>query len=502
MSVVVPTRTRQLRRAGVMAVAVAIGLLPIAAQAQLRSQAVISSGLSAPVALVPDPAFANVMYVVEQGGLVKVLRAGVLDATPFADLRSLTAASGERGLLGMAFAPDASGRVFFNYTNLTGDTVVSRYTRTPANPLVVDPASRLDLRWPSGDRFIRQPFANHNGGHLAFGPDGYLYIGLGDGGSANDPNNNAQGPNTLLGKMLRIDVGVADNDPAGYRVPADNPFLDQQPIQATGEIWAFGLRNPWRYSFDDLGAGATGALIIGDVGQGSREEIDYEPRGAGGRNYGWRIREGRIATPNIPATTPAFVPLVDPIFDYGRSDGRAITGGYVYRGTALPAAYRGRYFFADSETARVWSLGLSVNAATGEAMVTNVIEHTAELGGSLGPIVSFGRDLQGELYLVSIDGRIVKIASDSTNANLPQAPADVRSVVSGSTVTISWTPPATGAIPTGYQLEAGSAIGRGQSRHRQRRRVADVAHVPGHSAGLLLRARPQRRRERCQPAVE
>ena len=182
--VVVPLRTRRVRRAGVIAIAAAIGLLPIAAQAQLRSQAVIASGLSAPIALVPDPAFANVMYVVEQGGLVKVLRAGVLDATPFADLRSLTAASGERGLLGMVFAPDASGRVFFNYTNLTGDTVVSRYTRTPSNPLVVDPASRLDLQWPSGDRFIRQPFANHNGGHLAFGPDGYLYIGLGDGGSA------------------------------------------------------------------------------------------------------------------------------------------------------------------------------------------------------------------------------------------------------------------------------------------------------------------------------
>jgi glucose/arabinose dehydrogenase len=445
-------------RVGVIALASALALLPMAAQAQLRSEIVISTGLSAPVALVPDPAFGNIMYIVEQGGLVRVLRDGVLETTPFLDLRSLTSASGERGLLGMAFAPDASGRVFFNYTNLNGDTVVSRYRRTAVNPLVADPATRLDLRWPSGDRFIRQPFATHNGGHLAFGPDGYLYIGLGDGGSANDPNNNAQGPTTLLGKMLRIDVAVPDSDATGYRVPADNPFLDQQPITAMEEIWDFGLRNPWRYSFDDFGTGATGALIIGDVGQNAREEIDYEPRGAGGRNYGWRIREGRIATPNVPATTPAFVPLVDPVFDYTRSDGNAITGGYVYRGQALGAAYRGRYFFADSETARVWSLGLSLDPA-GEAIVTSVIEHTAELGGTLGPIVSFGRDLQGELYLVSIDGTIRKIVADTMSSNLPQPPSDVRAVVSGSTVTISWAPPATGAIPTAYQLEAGSSTG-------------------------------------------
>jgi glucose/arabinose dehydrogenase len=456
--VVVRARSWQVR-AGVIAIASAVGLLPVPAQAQLRSQIVVSNGLSSPVALVPDPAFGNIMYVVEQGGLVRVLSDGVLQTTPFLDLRSLTRASGEQGLLGMAFAPDASGRVFVNYTNLNGDTVVARYTRTPVNPLVADPATRLDLRWPSGERLIRQPFANHNGGHLAFGPDGYLYIGLGDGGSGNDPNNNGQGPNTLLGKMLRIDVGVPDSDPKGYRAPADNPFLDQQPISAMEEIWDFGLRNPWRYSFDDFGAGATGALIIGDVGQNTREEIDYEPRGAGGRNYGWRIREGRIATPGVPATTPAFVPLVDPIFDYTRSDGRAITGGYVYRGQALGATYRGRYFFADSETSRVWSLGLSISAATGEAIVTSVIEHTAELGGTLGPIVSFGRDLQGELYLVSIDGRIRKIVADPTSSSLPQPPVDLRAVVSGATVAISWTPPATGAIPTAYQLEAGSSAG-------------------------------------------
>jgi glucose/arabinose dehydrogenase len=457
MSVGLGWRRWFVRLGRVLAVALALWLLPSAALAQLRTQ-VVATGLSLPVAFVPDPAFGNVMYVAEQTGLVKVLQNGVIQSTPFVDLRTLILNGGERGLLGMAFAPDASGRVFFNYTNLDGNTVISRYTRTPANPLVLDPATRLDLMWSSGDRFIRQPFANHNGGHLAFGPDGFLYIGLGDGGSANDPNNNAQGPLTLLGKMLRIDVGVPDSDSKGYRIPADNPFLDQQPINAMEEIWDFGLRNPWRYNFDDFGPGATGALIIGDVGQGTREEIDYEPRGAGGRNYGWRIREGRVPTPNVPATTPAFVPLVDPIFDYGRTDGRAITGGFVYRGQALGSAYRGRYFFADSESLRVWSLGLSIGP-TGEAIVTNILDHTAELGTSVGPVVSFGRDLQGELYLVSIAGRVLRLELDPTSSNLPSAPTDLRAVVSGSTVTISWTAPLTGIVPTGYQLEAGSFAG-------------------------------------------
>ena len=144
---------------------------------------------------------------------------------------------------------------------------------------------------------------------------------MGDGGNGNDPQNFAQNPASLLGKMLRIDINVSDGDPTGYRIPPDNPFLDGQPVAALGEIWAFGLRNPWRYSFDDIGAGATGALLMGDVGQGAREEIDYEPAGAGGRNYGWRLREGLIATPGVPATAPAYGPLVEPIFDYARSVG-------------------------------------------------------------------------------------------------------------------------------------------------------------------------------------
>ena len=425
------------------------------AHAQIRSQ-IVASGLTQPLALVPDPLLPNVFYVVQQNGLVRTIANGQLQTVPFADFRNAISTGGERGLLGMAFAPDAqSGRVFFNFTDPNGDTVVARFGRMGV-PSRVDVASRFDLRWPSGERVIRQPYANHNGGYLAFGPDGYLYIGLGDGGSGNDPQNNAQNPATLLGKMLRIDINVPDADPIGYRVPPDNPFLDGSPISALGEIWDFGLRNPWRYSFDDVGPGATGALIIGDVGQSAREEIDYEPRGAGGRNYGWRLREGRVATPGVPATPPAFGPLTDPIFDYQRSEGRAVTGGFVYRGSALGPAYQGRYFFADFESSRVWSIGLSIDPATGEAAVANVLEHTAELGGSLGGVASFGRDLQGELYLLTFSGIVRKIVAGGA---LPNPPQNLQVVVTGSTVTVSWTPPPSGAVPAGYQLEAGSAPG-------------------------------------------
>ena len=228
---------------------------------------------------------------------------------------------------GSRFRPTTptSRRFFVNFTNLERrhrGRAIHRATRQGA----VDPGSRFDLMWPDGRRFIEQPFSNHNGGHLAFGPDGYLYIGLGDGGSGGDPMNNAQNPNTLLGKMLRIDVNVPDNDPRGYRVPDDNPFVDRQPIAALTEIWAFGLRNPWRYSFDDWTHGGTGALVVADVGQSAREEVNWEPIGAGGRNYGWRLREGR--TPYDARTAAAYQPLTEPIHEYPRTDGMSITGGH------------------------------------------------------------------------------------------------------------------------------------------------------------------------------
>lgn len=398
--------------------AVAVAAAP--ARGQVRA-AVVVEGLNQPLGLVQDPADPRVQFIVEQGGRVRVLREGILLATPFLDLSASVTGGGERGLLGLALPPDpASGRCFVNFTNRSGDTVVARFRRPAADPLVADVSSRLDLLWSPGERVIRQPFANHNGGHLAFGPDGYLYIGLGDGGSANDPGHRAQDGATLLGKMLRIDVGVPDDDAKGFRVPADNPFVGAGPVVARPETWAFGLRNPWRYSFDDPARGGTGALILGDVGQNAFEEIDYEPRGRGGRNYGWRIREG--AHVNLPSPPAAYTPLTDPIFEYDRRTGISVIGGFVYRGGALDPALAGRYFYADL-TGRVWSLGLQVDAATGEARVTDQVEHTAELGGAaaLGAITSFGIDGEGELYLVGYStGRIVKLVpSDGDDDGLP-----------------------------------------------------------------------------------
>jgi len=263
--------------------------------------------------------------------------------------------------------------------------------------------------WPDGRRFIDQPFANHNGGHLAFGPDGYLYIGMGDGGSGGDPMNNAQNPNSLLGKILRLDINVPDSDTRGYRVPPDNPFVDRQPIAALTEIWAFGVRNPWRFNFDDPARGGTGALVIADVGQDAREEVDWEPAGAGGRNYGWPQREGRIAYDTRRAV--AFQPLTGPIHDYPRGDGQSITGGFVYRGGALHPMFNGRYFFADYVFGRIYTIGVALDDHQ-EATAVDLLEITDMLGGTteLGLISSFGVDQNGELYLVSYSrGRILKI---------------------------------------------------------------------------------------------
>ena len=361
----------------------------------------VVGGLQSPVAFVQDPTDRAVFFAVEQPGRIRVVRNQQLEGD-FLDIRPAVLWAGEQGLLGLAFAPDyaTSGRFFINFTNRNGDTVVARFRR--ATPLLADAASRFDLKWgPERVPVIAQPFDNHNGGHLAFGPDGLLYIGLGDGGSGNDPQHNAQNPSSLLGKFLRIDVNVSDSHPSGYEVPGDNPFVRGSPVPARPEIWSFGLRNPWRYSFDDPALGGTGALVIADVGQNSWEEVDYEPRGRGGRNYGWRNREGAHA--NVQSQPPAYQPLVDPIHEYSRSQGQSITGGYVYRGRSLGAALRGRYFFADYVSGRVWSLGLMINGSTGEATAADLIDHTADLGGSsqIGNISSFGVDANGELYLMS-----------------------------------------------------------------------------------------------------
>ena len=415
------------RYSGVFAFLLALATAgePVSAQTSLRSR-VYASGLSSPVAFVQDSTNNAVQFVPEQGGRIRVIQNGIVLAADFLDLRGAISSGGERGLLGLALAPDyaSSGRFYVNFTDPAGNTVIARFRRATSSPLVADPTSRFDLRWRrSGLPYVPQPYANHNGGNLAFGPDGYLYIGLGDGGSANDPENRAQNPTELLGKMLRIDVNVADTDPNGYVVPPTNPFVSGGPAGVLPEIWSFGLRNPWQYSFDPPSRGGTGALIIGDVGQGAWEEIDYEPAGRGGRNYGWRNREG--AHPNVTSPAPVYNAsnLIDPVHEYSRSMGQSITGGFVYRGVALPS-YRGRYFFADYVQGRVWSIGLIVDPSTGEATAADRTDHTTELGnvGLLGNISAFGMDASGELYIVShTRGTIIQIISPA-----PTPPANLR----------------------------------------------------------------------------
>jgi glucose/arabinose dehydrogenase len=359
-----------------------------------------ASGLSQPVAIVQDPLDVRVQFVVQQGGRIRTLVDGQLQAADFLNLGGAITTGGERGLLGLAFPSGQAQRLFVNFTDPSGNTVVARFTRS-ANPLVADPASRFDLLWSTGERLIRQPFANHNGGCLQFGPDGYLYIGMGDGGSGDDPQNNAQNPSSLLGKLLRIDVSVPDGDAAGFRIPVDNPFASS----SRPEIWAFGMRNPWRFSFDDPAKGGTGALVIGDVGQNQWEEVDYEGPGHGGRNYGWRNREG--AHDHVTSVPPAFLPLTDPVYEYDHTVGQSITGGYVYRGAALPGM-RGRYVFGDFVAGRIWSMAIAPNGA-GSATIADLVEHTAALQFA-GNISSFGVDAGGELFLVDYaHGAVLRI---------------------------------------------------------------------------------------------
>jgi glucose/arabinose dehydrogenase len=401
--------SNQLRRR--FAVVLMLVLTGARAEAQLRAVPYVG-GLVTPVAFVQDPSDATVQYVVEQRGRIRVVKAGVLQPADFINLTDLVAAGGERGLLGLAFPPNyaVSGRFYVYYTRIgngsgaeSGDIVVARYTRSAANPLVADRSSRKDLFFGSLPYIEHSSASNHNGGHLAFGPDGYLYIAVGDGG---DTPQLAQAPNSLLGKILRLDVNVSDLNPVGYLIPPSNPFVDARPVPALHEIWAFGLRNPWKFSFDDVNGG-TNALVVGDVGQGAWEEIDYEPANSGGRNYGWPHREGAHdyfgGSPTYPAT--------EPTFEYDHAAGNSITGGYVYRGSELRTLFKGRYFCADFIRGRVWSLGLSVSGMTGEATATDLVEHTSELGGSdyLGAISAFGRDAAGELYIVSYAGTIFRI---------------------------------------------------------------------------------------------
>ncbi|MCH7602503.1 MAG: PQQ-dependent sugar dehydrogenase [Planctomycetes bacterium] len=383
----------------------------------------VASGLNLPIFVTYAPGDSTRLFIVEQRGVIKILdlASGIVLATPFLDIDALVAFAGgndERGLLGLAFHPNyqVNGFFYVNYINNSSNTIIGRYTVT-GDPNIADSGSALQVL------FIDQPFSNHNGGWLGFGPnDGYLYIATGDGGLACDPAQRAQDiTNQLLGKILRIDVDGG----SPYAIPADNPF---DGVTGDEEIWAYGLRNPWRNSFDR----ATGDLYIADVGQRAREEIDYQlASSTGGENYGWDCREGTQCANTVSSqcsgTTNgcicASVTSVDPIHEYDRSLGFSITGGYVYRGCAIPSL-QGTYFFGDFGSSRIWSFTFDgVNK-------TNFTERTTELSPSsdgffIGSIASFGEDANGEVYIVdrggtTTTGEIFKIIPEvltDTNGN-------------------------------------------------------------------------------------
>ncbi len=360
----------------------------------------VASGFSNPLLAVSPPGDTERLFVVEQyTGRVRILNLGdgSINATPFLDINPLVIDSGnERGFLGLTFHPDyANNRYFFvHYNDNSGNTVIARYRTFPNQPNVANPNSAKIIFTHA------QPFSNHNAGAIDFSPnDGYLYIGLGDGGSGGDPGNRAQNGQVLLGKMLRIDIDV---DPAPYAIPPNNPFVGNPNV--LDEIWALGLRNPWRFSFDL----ANGDMYIGDVGQGSKEEIDYEPgTSAGGLNWGWRCMEGFNCT-GLSGCTCNSPDLALPIIDHGRAQAACIIGGYVYRSRTIPGL-RGTYFYADHVTNRLFSL----RVVNGQA--TEATERTAELqppGGGLNSITSFGQDGAGEVYVVARGGRIFRIVPD------------------------------------------------------------------------------------------
>jgi len=375
----------------------------------------VLTGLNSPTDIQHAGDGSGRLFIVEQDGLIRIARNNTLLPTPFLDLRAKTNGTGECGLLGLAFPPGYAQKKYFyvNYThpNCTS-TVVSRI-HTSVNPDLADAATEVPLLTQS------QPFTNHNAGQLRFGPDGYLYVAFGDGGSANDPQGNGQAPGTWLGKLLRIDV---ENGSSQYSIPPTNPFANS--ASARPEIWASGLRNPWRYSFDR----ETGDLWIADVGQNRAEEIDFQPASStGGENYGWNRMEGLQCRVNGCNTNG----LVLPIFEYSSRNlnDRSITGGFVYRGSTSPGM-RGLYFYADYVSGRLWAL-----RKTGSAVSNNLVLDTPYA------ISTFGEDEAGEIYFADhsggaiyrIDGSSIPVVSSSGVVN---AASFEPGIVAGSLATI------------------------------------------------------------------
>jgi glucose/arabinose dehydrogenase len=326
------------------------------------------------------------LFVAAQNGRIWVVQNGAVLPDPAVNLDDRVRSGGEQGLLGIAVHPDfpTDPRVFVNYTDEAGDTIVASLEVDPSDPNRFDRGSHERLL------FVDQPFANHNGGATLFGPDGYLYVFLGDGGSGGDPQNNGQSRQELLGKALRIDVDGATGA-LGYGIPPDNPFVDDNGLD---EIWHLGLRNPWRASFDR----STGDLWIGDVGQSSWEEIDVARAGTSGLNFGWNRMEGaHCFPPGDDCRGDAFTP---PVSEYGRELGCTVIGGYVYRGSQYPALV-GAYLFADYCSGRIFAI---------DSGATELVA-PVEVGSSGGSIAAFGEDAGGELYVLSLDGEISRVVA-------------------------------------------------------------------------------------------
>ncbi|AZA93398.1 Quinoprotein glucose dehydrogenase B precursor [Chryseobacterium nakagawai] len=357
-----------------------------------------ATGLTSPVEI--TNANDSRLFVVQQNGMIKIVQPnGAINATNFLDIAPKIVYGGERGLLGLAFHPQYStnGYFFVYYNNTAGNIVLARYSVNSTNPDIADPNSEKILL------NIPKPFANHNGGSIHFAPDGKLWIVTGDGGSGGDPNNNAQNKNSLLGKMLRIDVNATDPNP--YNIPSDNPFAGAG-VDGADEIWAYGLRNAWKFSFDLT----TGNAMIADVGQGAIEEINKMPITQGGINYGWRCYEGNSAYNT--AGCPAQSSMTFPIAVYDHSGGKcSITGGYVYRGTQYPSL-QGKYFFADYCSDQIGILATD-----------NSITWTSSYSGN--GFSSFGQNSQKDLFVAAVTaGKIFKITSgtlDTRENNLFQA---------------------------------------------------------------------------------
>jgi glucose/arabinose dehydrogenase len=348
----------------------------------------VASGLSFPLYLTAPPEDLSRVFIVEKTGGIRIIKDGVLLPDPFLQLGAQVSSGEEQGLLGLAFSPDyaSTGRFLVHYTDAAGDTRVSLF-QVSANPDIADPASEQVILTAD------QPFANHNGGQITFGPDGFLYLGLGDGGGSGDPGHRGQDRSDLLASILRLDVQSGTS----YTVPADNPYVGQEPA-VRSEIWSYGLRNPWRFSFDR----ATGDLYIADVGEAAIEEVDVAPaaeaRGKGA-NFGWSIMEGSRCFGSAQCDQTG---LTLPTFEYTHAEGCSIIGGYVYRGSALPTL-QGLYFFGDFCEGWVHSFRYSGGAA---AEVTDwpALRTSSSLS-------SFGEDAGGELYLLESSGRVSKIVS-------------------------------------------------------------------------------------------